>query len=155
MRDLPHGVPLGHRGSENGAIEVQRDGKTFIDIKDYGKVRELFYQLPRAGTTHQVAGDYEAGKALIETYGVQVDRQYTPKCCNAPKPWTSALWRFHQPQTGARHGRKRGNHRCQRWNILLTLRSKCWSMDGIFASPLTHAGKELHEGDTAFHGQVL
>ena len=62
------------RGQKNGAIEVaKRDGKTFIDIKDYEKVRELFGQLLREVQRIKSQGDYEAGKALIETYGVEVD----------------------------------------------------------------------------------
>ena len=62
------------KAKANGAIEVlQREGKTYIDIKDYGKVRELFGQLLREVQRIKSQGDYEAGKALIETYGVQVD----------------------------------------------------------------------------------
>lgn len=62
------------KGLENGAVEVlKRDGKTFIDIKDYEKVRELFGQLLREVQRIKSQGDYEAGKTLIETYGVQVD----------------------------------------------------------------------------------
>jgi dipeptidyl-peptidase III len=62
------------RGTENGAIEVlKRDGKTFIDIKDYDRVRALFGELLREVQRIKSQGDYEAGKNLIETYGVQVD----------------------------------------------------------------------------------
>jgi len=62
------------RGAENGAIEVlKRDGKTFIDIKDYEEVRKLFGELLREVQRIKSQGDYEAGKDLIETYGVQVD----------------------------------------------------------------------------------
>ncbi len=62
------------KGTANGAIEiVERDGKTYIDIKDYAKVRELFGELLREVQRIKSQGDYEAGKNLIETYGVQVD----------------------------------------------------------------------------------
>lgn len=62
------------KGVANGAVEVvKRDGKTFIDIKDYDKLRELFGQLLREVQRIKSQGDYEAGKKLIETYGVQVD----------------------------------------------------------------------------------
>ncbi|MCB9048846.1 MAG: dihydrofolate reductase [Lewinellaceae bacterium] len=62
------------KGQENGAIEVlQRDGKTFIDIKDYEKVRALFGQLLKEVQRIKSQGDFEAGQKLIETYGVQVD----------------------------------------------------------------------------------
>jgi dipeptidyl-peptidase-3 len=62
------------KGQANGAVEyVQRDGKTYIDIKDYGKVRELFGELLKEVQRIKSQGDYEACKNLIETYGVQVD----------------------------------------------------------------------------------
>lgn len=62
------------RGTENGAIEiVKRDGKTYIDIKDYAKVRALFGELLREVQRIKSQGDYEAGRDLIETYGVKVD----------------------------------------------------------------------------------
>ncbi|WP_425422154.1 dipeptidyl-peptidase 3 family protein [Phaeodactylibacter xiamenensis] len=62
------------QGTANGSIEiVKRDGKTYIDIKDYSKVRELFGELLREVQRIKSQGDYEAGKNLIETYGVQVD----------------------------------------------------------------------------------
>jgi dipeptidyl-peptidase-3 len=64
------------QGTANGAIEiVKRDGKTYIDIKDYAKVRELFGELLREVQRIKSQGDYEAGKNLIETYGVQVDAE--------------------------------------------------------------------------------
>jgi dipeptidyl-peptidase-3 len=52
---------------------VQREGKTFIDIVDYQKVRQYFGELLREVQRIKSQGDYEAGKALIETYGVKVD----------------------------------------------------------------------------------
>lgn len=62
------------KGTESGAVVMEkRDGKTFIDIKDYNKVRELFGELLREVQRIKSQGDYEAGKNLIETYGVQVD----------------------------------------------------------------------------------
>jgi len=64
------------QGTANGSIEiVKRDGKTYIDIKDYAKVRELFGELLREVQRIKSQGDYEAGKNLIETYGVQVDAE--------------------------------------------------------------------------------
>ncbi|MCO6476667.1 MAG: dihydrofolate reductase [Phaeodactylibacter sp.] len=61
------------KGREEGAVAiVQRDGKTFIDIKDYDKLRELFGQLLREVQRIKSQGDFEAGKALIDAYGVQV-----------------------------------------------------------------------------------
>ncbi len=62
------------KGQAEGVIEkVVRDGKTYYDIKDYQKLRNLFGELLREVQRIKSQGDYEAGKALIETYGVQVD----------------------------------------------------------------------------------
>lgn len=61
-------------GKEEGVIEkVTRDGKTYFDIKDYEKLRGLFGELLREVQRIKSQGDYEAGKNLIENYGVQVD----------------------------------------------------------------------------------
>lgn len=62
------------KGSATGVVEMtKKDGKTVIDIKDYAKLRELFGELLKEVQRVKSQGDYEAGKALIETYGVQVD----------------------------------------------------------------------------------
>ncbi|MFQ5752265.1 MAG: dihydrofolate reductase, partial [bacterium] len=50
-----------------------RDGKTFFVINDYEKLRDLFGQLLREIQRIKSEGDYEAGKNLVETYGVKVD----------------------------------------------------------------------------------
>ncbi|MDX1463156.1 MAG: dihydrofolate reductase, partial [Marinirhabdus sp.] len=63
------------RGMEENVIEkVQRDGKTYYDIKDYEKLRELFGELLRETQRITSEGDYEAAKALVEDYGVKVDQ---------------------------------------------------------------------------------
>lgn len=62
------------RGTANGAVElVKRDGNTYIDIKDYDALQQLFGELLREVQRIKSQGDYEAGKQLIDTYGVQVD----------------------------------------------------------------------------------
>ncbi len=62
------------RGSRNGAIVKNiRDGATYFDILDYEKMRVLFGELLREVQRIKSQGDYEAGKALVETYGVKVD----------------------------------------------------------------------------------
>lgn len=59
----------------SGAVEMPViDGKTYIDIKDYGALRTLFGELLKEVQRIKSQGDYEGGKALIEGYGVQVDR---------------------------------------------------------------------------------
>ena len=54
-------------------VEVTRDGNTYYDIRDYNKLRVLFGDLLREVQRIKSQGDYAAGKALVETYGVKVD----------------------------------------------------------------------------------
>lgn len=52
---------------------VKKDGKTYVQINDYNKLRDLFGQLLREIQRIKSEGDYTAGKALVETYGVKVN----------------------------------------------------------------------------------
>lgn len=62
------------KGKEDNVVEfVKHDGKTYVQVNDYDKLRELFGQLLREIQRIKSEGDYEAGKNLVETYGVQVD----------------------------------------------------------------------------------
>lgn len=62
------------RALESGAVEMPvRDGKTYIDIKDYEALRVLFGELLMEVQRIKSQGDYEEGKNLIEDHGVQVD----------------------------------------------------------------------------------
>jgi len=62
------------KGKTENAIELfQRDGKTYVRIMDYNKVRTLFGDLLREIQRIKSEGDFEAGKNLIETFGVKVD----------------------------------------------------------------------------------
>ncbi len=63
------------KGKADGVIEkVTRDGKTYFDIKDYEKLRSLFGELLREVQRVKSQGDFNAGRDLIERYGVQVDQ---------------------------------------------------------------------------------
>jgi dipeptidyl-peptidase-3 len=63
------------KGKEDGVIEkVQKDGKTYYDIKDYEKLHDLFGELLRETQRIKSEGDYEAAKNLVENYGVKVDQ---------------------------------------------------------------------------------
>ena len=53
--------------------KVTRDGKTYFVIRDYEALRGLFGELLREIQRIKSEGDYEAGKYLVETYGVRVD----------------------------------------------------------------------------------
>src|SRR3989338_1397321 len=54
-------------------VKVERKGKTYYDIKDYNKLRGLFGDLLREIQRIKSEGDYNAGKQLVENYGVKVD----------------------------------------------------------------------------------
>jgi len=58
---------------ENVIERVTKDGKTFFVINDYQKLRGLYGRLLAEVQRITSEGDYEAAKALVESYGVQVD----------------------------------------------------------------------------------
>ncbi len=63
------------QGLEKNVIEKKlRDGKTFFVINDYKELRNIFGQLLREVQRIKSEGDYEAGKTLVENYGVKVDQ---------------------------------------------------------------------------------
>ena len=64
---------LEHGMKDKSIEKVNRDGKTYIVINDYNKVKELFGLLLREIQRIKSEGDYKAGKNLVETYGVKVD----------------------------------------------------------------------------------
>jgi len=64
------------RGKEENVIEqVKRDGKTYYNINDYEKLREIFGELLRETQRIKSEGDYEAAQGLVEGYGVKVDQE--------------------------------------------------------------------------------
>ena len=54
---------------------VVKDGKTFVRINDYAKLRDLFGQLLNEIQRIKSEGDYAAGEALVEKYAVKVDQK--------------------------------------------------------------------------------
>lgn len=63
------------KGKPEDVIEkITRDGKTYFQVKDYEKLRELFGRLLREIQRIKSEGDYQAGKDLVERYGVKVDQ---------------------------------------------------------------------------------
>ena len=58
---------------ENVAELVSRNGKTYVRINDYGKLRGLFGQLLREIQRIKSEGDYEAARDLVERYAVKLD----------------------------------------------------------------------------------
>lgn len=62
------------KGAADKAVEfVQRDGKTYVVINDYEKLRELFGALLKEIQHIKSTGNYEAAKQMVETYAVNVD----------------------------------------------------------------------------------
>lgn len=61
-------------GKADNVVElVEKDGKTFIKINDYDKLRELFGKLLSEIQRIKSEGDYEAGRNIVEKYAVKVD----------------------------------------------------------------------------------
>jgi len=59
--------------AENVIEKLTENGKTYFRVNDYKKLQKLFGDLLREIQRIKSEGDYEAGKALIENYGVKVD----------------------------------------------------------------------------------
>lgn len=63
------------KGLANKVIEKKvRDGKTYFVVNDYEALRDLFGQLLREIQRIKSEGDFAAGAALVENYGVKVDQ---------------------------------------------------------------------------------
>jgi dipeptidyl-peptidase III len=50
-----------------------RDGKTYVKINDYKKLKDLFGELLKEIQRVKSEGDYEAGRKIIEDFGVKID----------------------------------------------------------------------------------
>ena len=62
------------RGKADNVIEwVEENGKRYVVVNDFAKLRGLFGQMLREIQRIKSEGDYEAGKALVERYAVEVD----------------------------------------------------------------------------------
>jgi len=61
-------------GKPDNVVEMfTRDGKTYVRINDYDSLRELFGDLLSEVQRIKSEGDFEAGKELVETYGILID----------------------------------------------------------------------------------
>jgi dipeptidyl-peptidase III len=64
------------KGLPEKVIEKYKvDNKTYIRINDFDKLRELFGKLLYEVQRIKSEGDYEAGRNLVESYGVKVDQE--------------------------------------------------------------------------------
>ena len=64
---------LEHGQKDNVMELVKRDGKTFVKINDYQKLRGLFGELLAEIQRVKSTGDFKGAQALVETYGVKID----------------------------------------------------------------------------------
>jgi dipeptidyl-peptidase-3 len=63
---------------EQGAVEnvvelAKKDGKTYVKVNDYEKLRALFGRLLNEIQRIKSEGDFEAARQMVETYAVKVD----------------------------------------------------------------------------------
>lgn len=62
------------QGVADKVVELKkREGKTFVVINDYQQLRALFGKLLAEVQRIKSEGDYEAGRSLVENYGVKID----------------------------------------------------------------------------------
>lgn len=79
------------KGLNDNVIEkITKDNKTYYVINDYKKLRVLFGDLLREIQRIKSEGDYEAGKNLIENYGVKVDQELHKEVLERNSKFTSA-----------------------------------------------------------------
>jgi dipeptidyl-peptidase-3 len=64
------------KGQADGVVvRFKRDGKTYFQVNDFERLRTLWGQLLREIQRIKSEGDFEAAKALVESYGVEVDQE--------------------------------------------------------------------------------
>lgn len=62
------------KGAADKVVElVKKDGKTYVKINDYQKLRTLFGQLLAEIQRIKSEGDFEAARKLVEKYAVKID----------------------------------------------------------------------------------
>ena len=62
------------KGQQEKVIElVKKEGKTYVQVNDYEKVRALFGELLAEIQRIRSTGDFDAARAIVEKYAVKVD----------------------------------------------------------------------------------
>lgn len=62
------------QGAADKVVELKKsEGKTFVVINDYQQLRALFGKLLAEVQRIKSEGDYDAGRSLVENYGVKID----------------------------------------------------------------------------------
>jgi dipeptidyl-peptidase-3 len=87
-------------GIDDNVIEkIEKDGKHYFVINDYEALRGIFADQLREIQRIKSEGDYEAGKALVENYGVKVDRAMHEEVLARVEPLNIAPYKgFIQPK---------------------------------------------------------
>jgi dipeptidyl-peptidase-3 len=82
------------QGEKDNVIErLVRDGKTYYNINDYQKLREIFGRLLKETQRIKSEGDFDAAKALVEGYGVKVDQEIHKEVLARNTQFTAAPYR--------------------------------------------------------------
>ena len=71
-----------HGKKDNVIEKIKKDDKTYYKINDFKKLRELFGELLAEVQRIKSEGDYEAGKNLVENYGVKIDKELHKEVLN-------------------------------------------------------------------------
>lgn len=62
------------KGKDEKVVElVQKDGKTYVVVNDYEKLRNLFGELLNEIQRIRSTGDFDAARTIVENYAVKVD----------------------------------------------------------------------------------
>lgn len=62
------------KGKDENVVEiVERDGKNYVKVNDYQKLRTLFGNLLAEIQRIKSTGDYEVARNIVETYGIQIN----------------------------------------------------------------------------------
>lgn len=74
------------KGKAEKVVEFkERDGKTFVVVNDYTKLRNLFGQLLAEIQRVKSEGDFNGAKSLVENFGVKVDQKLHNEVLNRYK----------------------------------------------------------------------
>jgi len=64
------------KGSEDNTVELfKKNGKSYVRINNYDSLRDIFAGLLREVQRIKSEGDYNAGRNLIETYGIKLNKK--------------------------------------------------------------------------------
>ena len=81
------------KGKKDNVIEkVTKDNKTYFVVRDYAKLRVLFGELLSEIQRIKSEGDFKAGKALVDTYGVKVDQAIHKEVLDRNSKFKSAAY---------------------------------------------------------------